>query len=530
MDNNQQYLVYGPKQEYRIRYEFLGKYVYECLTTRKPNEIIAIDALTKTKLTCEELLSKSIKLSIALKKLSIEKGDVIVFLSENNLLYYIALCASLYCGAQLIFLNPMYKTDELKHAFSISKPKLVFASKTVLEIVLSIQKEFDCIQEVVLMNNDNTLGVQSINELIENIDSVAGFEIRKVDLKDTVFLCLSSGTTGLPKCVEMTHENLIPFMNYIRDKYYFHLTSKDVAVVVIPFFHIYGLLVHLVPTNLFTVVVMKSFKPEVYLQSIEEYKATKLFVVPPILQFLVNSPMVSKFNLTSVEDIFVGGAALSPDLYNEALVKFKHCSIRQLYGSTETAGACTVQHADDKFITVGKVVMNGIIKIVDPDTKAVLGPYEKGEIRFKSLSVMKGYFNNPTETKNSIDSDGFYCTGDIGYYDENKNFYIVDRLKELIKYKGFQVSPVEVENLLLKHPSVKDCGVIGIPDDRCGQLPSALVVRKPNSDVTEEELIKFVAEKISIHKQLHGGVRFVQELPRTPSGKIIRRELMKLYF
>ncbi|KAK4884448.1 hypothetical protein RN001_000719 [Aquatica leii] len=528
MNQNSEYIVSGPTEKFHIWYESLGTYLFDCLQKRNRNEIIAINAFTKDTLTCGDLLEKSIKLSIALKTLSVQKGDVIALITENNIQNYIITCASLFCGAKLNLLNFAYTLDELSDVFKLSKPKIIFCSKTALQNALSAKKIFSFIQKIVLIENESINQIQNLTELINDVNRIDNFKVVKVSIKDTAILCLSSGTTGLPKCVEISHENFIPLINLAEDNRYFNVTSKDTAVLILPFFHIYGLDIHLLAiTNSLKVISMDAFKPDVFLQANEEYKATKMYIAPPLLQFLIKSPLVAKYNLTSVKDIVIGAAASKRDIYEEASHKFQHCVIRQIYGSTETR-AMTIQHYLDKFTTAGKLVCNSTAKIINVDTNTILGPYEKGEICIKSLSIMKGYLNNPSATKNAIDSDGFYHTGDIGYYDKDKNFYVVDRIKELIKYKGFQVSPVEVENLLLKHSGVKDCALVGLPDDRCGELPLAFVVRQATSDVTEDELIKFVSEKISIQKQLHGGVRFIDKIPKLPNGKILRRKLVQL--
>lgn len=167
-------------------------------------------------------------------------------------------------------------------------------------------------------------------------------------------------------------------------------------------------------------------------------------------------------------------------------------------------------------------------KVIDENGKS-LGPNQRGELCFKGNRIMKGYANDTEATKNTIDKDGWLHSGDIAYYDEDKQFYIVDRLKELIKYNANQVAPAEIEALLLSLSKVKDCGVIGIPDEKAGELPFAFVVKQPGAELTEKEVIQFVAEQASKTKQLRGGVKFIDEIPRNPSGKLLRREMREMY-
>ncbi|RZB39936.1 AMP-binding domain containing protein [Asbolus verrucosus] len=203
--------------------------------------------------------------------------------------------------------------------------------------------------------------------------------------------------------------------------------------------------------------------------------------------------------------------------------------IRQGYGLTEaTLGVIMMAIGDTKHGSSGKVVTYMSCKVRDPDTGKSLGPGLVGELCFKGPMVMKGYYGNEEATRNSFTSDGWLLTGDLAYYDENQYFYVVDRLKELIKYKAFQVAPAELEAILLSNPKIKDVGVVGVPNEEAGELPLAFVVKNEGVDLTEKEVIDFVAERVSSQKRLRGGVIFVSAIPKNPSGKILRRELRKM--
>ncbi|KAF5270232.1 hypothetical protein FQA39_LY08446 [Lamprigera yunnana] len=434
-----------------------------------------VDGFTGKTLTCGRLLDESIKLAMAMDT-RIRREYIVTVVSENSLNYYITVCSLLFLGVKINLLNPFYTIGELKHAFNITKSSTVFCSNIILHNILSLQQEVGFIKDIVLMEED-AKDFQCIKTIIDIVTVIDGFEPVSVDLKETVLLCMSSGTSGLPKCVELTHENFLPIIHYVRDSRYLSLENGDVTIGVLPLFHIYGLLIHTFAIFFsIKLVVMKHFKPNVFVKMIEENNVTKLFVVPQILHFMINVAETSKFS--SLKDIIVGGAALGNDLFQKAI---------------ETGGVCAIQTHFDKFLTIGKLVINCASKVVDPKTNTPLKPYEKGELCFKSVSITKGYFNNAEETQKVFDSDGFYHTGDIGYYDENENFYISDRIKEIIKYKSFQVSPAELEDLILVHPAVKDCAVVGIPDERCGELPLAYVVRQPDANITESEIATFVA-------------------------------------
>jgi 4-coumarate--CoA ligase len=220
-----------------------------------------------------------------------------------------------------------------------------------------------------------------------------------------------------------------------------------------------------------------------------------------------------------------GAASLSKDVEEQVEARFKgNVNIRQGYGMSETTYGIIQQIGLKKPGSVGQAMKNVFIKVVDENGKS-LGPDQKGELCFKGPAVMKGYVGDEKATKETIDEDGWLHSGDIGYYDEDEQFFIVDRIKELIKYNAFQVPPAEIEGLLLSHPKIDDVAVIGVPDKITGEKAMAFVVRKPGAKVTEKEIIEFVAENASKPKQLHGGVQFVGEIPKTVSGKILRRVL-----
>jgi len=228
--------------------------------------------------------------------------------------------------------------------------------------------------------------------------------------------------------------------------------------------------------------------------------------------------------------IFSGAAPLSKDLEEQVKKRFNDdIMVLQAYGQTEaTLGVLYSDVATAKPGSVGQLIKGTYGKVVDSNGNS-LGPNKVGELCFKGPFIMKGYIDNPEATTDSIDEDGWLHSGDLGYYDEDNQFYIVDRLKELIKYKGFQVPPAELEGLLLSHPKIRDAGVIGIPDEIAGELPFAFVVKEEDSDLTEQEVKDFVAKNASNPKWLRGGVKFIDEIPKNITGKILRREMKELY-
>jgi len=274
-------------------------------------------------------------------------------------------------------------------------------------------------------------------------------------------------------------------------------------------------------------VVMNKFDLAQYLEMIQKHKATLLHVVPPVILALAKHPLVSKYDLSSLKKVSCGAAPLGKELQEEVEKRIPNSIFQQGYGMTELS---PVSHAPypAKVVrgSVGVLVPNCIAKIVDQSGKSLTAG-RAGELCIKGPNVMKGYFNNPTATSNTIDADGFLRTGDIAMVDANGIFYIVDRLKELIKYKGFQVPPAELEDVLISHPHIADACVIPVVDVEAGEIPKAYVVLKPDAKISEEELKEWFDQRVSPYKKLRGGIKFVNEVPKSAAGKLLRRLLIE---
>ena len=305
-------------------------------------------------------------------------------------------------------------------------------------------------------------------------------------------------------------------------------TGEDTLVCLLPLFHIYGLVVVL-NMGLYsgsTIVTMPRFELESFLETMQKYDITLAHLVPPIVLALAKHPVVDNYRLPKLKTIFCGAAPLDESL-TRACMERLGCDLRQGYGMTETS---PVTHSSPpekenvKYGSVGVAAPNTECKLIHLDTGKELGPNEEGEVCVRGPQIMKGYLNQPEATATTIDSDGWLHTGDIGYADDDGHFYIVDRAKELIKYKGFQVAPAELEALLLTHPDVSDAAVIPCPDDECGEVPKAYVVLK--GDATAQSLMDYIAARVAPHKKIRG-VEFIENIPKSPSGKILRRVLVQ---
>jgi acyl-CoA synthetase (AMP-forming)/AMP-acid ligase II len=324
----------------------------------------------------------------------------------------------------------------------------------------------------------------------------------------------------------LTHRNLVANIRQMEGLNYF--SESDTLICVLPLFHIYGLVV-ILNMGLFigaTVVLMPRFDLESFLKAVQDYNVSLAHLVPPIVLALSKHPVVDNYRMPNLKTIFSGAAPLGEDLTRACMDRLG-CTLRQGYGMTETSPVTHSSPAPPrtiKFGSVGVVAPSTECMIIDLETGAPLGPGERGEVCVRGPQVMKGYLNNPEATAETIDGDGWLHTGDIGYADEDGHFFIVDRAKELIKYKGFQVPPAELEAVLLSHPCIADAAVIPYPDEEAGEVPKGVVVLK--QQIEPAAILQFVAERVAPHKRIRH-LEFVDKIPKSASGKILRRVLVE---
>jgi acyl-CoA synthetase (AMP-forming)/AMP-acid ligase II len=336
----------------------------------------------------------------------------------------------------------------------------------------------------------------------------------------------SSGTTGLPKGVELTHANLVTSVRQVNSG--LRITERDTVAAVAPFSHIMGFQVTLaVPLHAgATVVTMPRFDPGRFLELIERHRVTVLVGAPPMLRVLTAHPLAATADLSSVELVVCGGAALSAAAQEALAARLPQATVGQAWGLTETTVGLSAPDRAAGGVpgTVGRVLPNTELRVVDPATGRDLGPGEPGELLGRGPQVMAGYRNRPEATAAMVGPDGWLRTGDLGLVDTDANVVIVDRLKELIKVRGHQVAPAELEALLATHPDVADAAVLGREDPDDGEVPVAVVVPRTGADPDPEDLLGWVAERVAPHKRLRA-LRLAEAIPRTPSGKLLRRAL-----
>lgn len=520
----------GPAKEYSSK--SVGKFALEKLASHG-SAVLMVDAVTGKEVKADALLQDVVSVAEELRARGLGPGSTVGFCSENRMEYPVPVLACLAIGSTCAPLNPLYTPGELKHTMSISQPSVVFCSPFTAAKLLEVKQELPFFQTLIVFGEVTTdESITAYNDLLQRRIKPTSFHPTVIDTKTNVAVVLcSSGTTGLPKCVELTHSNFIAFVECLMDPRLNLYMNNDVILGLIPFFHGYGYGVMILSIILkIKLVVMSMFQEQLFLESIQKHKVSILFLVPPLMVFLAKHPLVSKYDLSSIRLIRCGAAPLSKEVQLAVQKRINLTNIKQGYGMTElSVVCCTMPEGMNKIGSSGCVTLGMVCKVVDLETGKALPAYKEGEICFKGPLVMKGYKNNVKATQETIDKEGWLHTGDIGYYDIQGFLYIVDRVKELIKYKGFQVAPAELEAILLTNPAIKDAAVIGIPDEEAGELPYAFIVRQPNVNISGPEIQKFVAEKVSAQKRLSGGVQFLEDIPKNPSGKILRRELRTLF-
>lgn len=476
--------------------------------------------------------------------MGLKPGDVVAIVMPNLPEQAIAFLGCLEAGIVVTTVNPIYTAEEIAKQLTSSGSKAVITSSEVASTVISAVNKAIPGSKVIVANDMSKPipdGVIPFDDLVTRGQSLPPLPSRRPSLDDVAILPYSSGTTGLPKGVMLTHRNIVSNIEMLRQTmkpeimFRANGTEQEIIPVVLPFYHIYGM-----TTIMFgrlgigsRLITIPKFTPETYLKVLIENDVTTLILVPPMVMFLSAAPHIKKEHLTNVNAVVSGAAPLSGTDVEKFYDKFgfdrRKVQFCQGYGLTESSPVALFENEGVKFSSIGKPVRSCEVRLVDPITrKDVEAPGGTGELWLRGPHIMKGYLNNRQATEETL-IDGWLLTGDIAYYDEDYDFYITDRLKELIKVKGFQVAPAELEAHLRSHPSVLEAAVIGVPHERYGEVPKAFVVLKGNAILKPEELQDFIKGKVSEFKELRGGVDFVNSIPKNPSGKILRAQIKRDY-
>ncbi len=447
----------------------------------------------------------------------ISKGDRVAILSANATEYFLAFYGTLFAGGVVTTLNPLYKEREVLHQLEDCGARAVFGMQPLLPIVQQVREHLPELKHVFAIDDAWRMAAEAPND-----PKPVGINPRE----DLAALPYSSGTTGLPKGVMLSHFNLV---SNVRQTNTTGLgSSYSVYLDFLPYYHIYGMIVLMACgfASGVTQVVMPRFDPALCLDLIQKHKVTNLFAVPPALLALSHFPDVKKYDTSSLSMIMSGAAPL-PQEVAHAAGRALDTTVLQGYGMTETSPVTNVNpRTRIKDATVGPSVADTSEKVVSLEDGRELAPGEIGELLAFGPQVMQGYWQKPDDTAETLPGEGWIRTGDIVSVDEEGYVTILDRKKEMIKYKGYQIAPAELEALLMEHPAVMDSAVIPKRDAESGEVPKAFILLRPDQKASVEELMRFVEERVAPYKKVRE-IEFVEAIPKTPSGKILRRELIE---
>lgn len=499
----------------------------------------------KNRLTYGGVQSLFRKIGHGLRELGLRPGDVVLGFSPNSILYPCAIYGVICAGGIFTGANPTYTSAELVHQLTHSGAKYLLVDAQLVPVAREACRKCGFDERNVLTVTP-VKGFRSLASLTTSGKELSWERItdRKVLESRTCIILYSSGTTGLPKGVELTHANIVANTaqsQWVREQGDAILVKKGGEPLKgpyighLPMYHAYGLM-QACNSALRTgtcFIITRKFDLLQMLDLIQRYKVQQLSTVPPVVTLLAKHPIVDKYDLSSLRSVGSGAAPLSKEVQDALRKRARNASCQQGWGMSEATctGTSFTQADDDTEGSIGRLVPGTIAKLVDDDGKEVTTPGGRGELCIKGPQVMKGYLNNPTATKETI-IDGWLHSGDIAVQSEDgRRFWIVDRKKELIKANGLQVAPAELEALLLSSDLVADAAVIGIPDEKAGELPYAYIVLAENveaSGTTKDSIMKFMEERTAKFKRIKD-VEFVSVIPKSPSGKILRKDLRVLY-
>ncbi len=483
------------------------------------DEPAMIDGPSGAMMSAAGLMSRIKRLAGGLTERGLAPGKTLAILAPNVPDYAVVFHGLAYAGGTITTINPTYTAPEIHHQLQDAGAVAMITVPALADLAREGMAGTHCTELFVI-------GAESGEA--KSLESLMGPELPTqlpVDLDEfNVVLPYSSGTTGRPKGVMLTHRNIVT--NVAQLAVPTQIEPEETAIAFLPFFHIYGMtvLMNLVLGEGGRLVTMPRFDLELFLKLIETHRSSRLFIVPPVALALAKHPLVDQYDMSSVRHIFSGAAPLSDEVEAAVGDRLGARSI-QGYGMTEMSPVSHSTYLDVcRHGSSGQAVPGTECRIVDPETGQDMAVDQEGELWVRGPQVMKGYLNNPEATAETKTEDGWLKTGDLAVIDEDGFMFIRDRLKELIKFKGFQVAPAEVEAALVAHPEITDAAVIGRPDDEAGEVPVAFVVRASGSEIAPAALDAH-AESCLAHYKHPVAYHFVDAIPKSASGKILRRVL-----
>ncbi|KAJ3663830.1 hypothetical protein Zmor_008052 [Zophobas morio] len=503
-----------------------GEFLFECCE-KYADRICQIDGDLDKSETYSSVKTRSTRVALNLQKKGITSTDVVCFCSTNSLDNSIPLIASSYLGAKVVNLDPTLSVRNIQHLLSLVTPRIIFVEEESLKLIEKSLKGAKLSCEIIVFGKSTKHG--TFAEMTLPCGDEKAFKPSKTDIDDTAVMFFSSGTTGLPKAICHSHRS---FLQIVETSFYCGYDCRSI----LHFTTMYWITGMAILGRTFldgsTRVFARSMEGEKTLQMIEKYKLTSLFVAPIYTYQLTNVPNPERYDLSSFRCLLTGGTPMSTDQYKKLTQLFPKAQVLFGYGMSEIGLLSIFHPEDDKHLidtkvgSCGKVSPRTLLKIVNPDNEEIVGPNQEGEVRAKSDAMMTGYYRN--DSAECFDGDGFLKTGDIGYYDDDGCVYVIERIKEMFKYQSWHIVPSSIEAVLLEHPDIEETVVFGLPGGAEGDVPAACVVLKDGCTTDKEEIEKFVTERVSDKEKLRGGVIFVESIPKTPTGKLIRKEAKEI--
>ncbi|KAI8317948.1 putative phenylacetyl-CoA ligase [Martensiomyces pterosporus] len=515
----------------------------ECENARGLSHQVFVDPYTGCSLTAGELKSYVFRLAAGLRNIGLAAGDVVGVFAPNSINFPIAAYGIVASGAVCAPANPTYSPRELAHHLSDTKCKAIVVGDGLMPTVeeaLALAKH--TVARVLLMDESNSHCEGSIFNVMSEVDENPFGDGQPSDFATApAYICYSSGTTGKPKGVVLTHRNMVANAMQINCVNELDLPKDpsrdqfDTFLGLAPFCHTSGLscILHSSVALGGKIVVMKLYTLGSFLKAVQDYRVSFVYAVPSIVSDLSKNPCVDQYDLSSMRTILSGGATLSPALVEATESRLRRTRVIQGYGMTEVSCSITMPATlHNNPDSVGTLLPNCESKVIDKEGNE-LDARVPGELCFRGPNITPGYHNNPAATQDAFDSDGYLHTGDIGYIDNDGFVYITDRKKEVISYRGYSVSPSELEGILAEHPDIEDAAVASIYDDsQATELPKGYFVLKNrgsgDDNARAQAVVDWLHARVADYKKLRGGFSIVDQIPRNPTGKIIRNSLRNI--